>query len=557
MVHCPSCGAGLRFDIERQQMFCDHCQSLFDPQRITDSTYNDAKTENNFETYSYICPDCGAELMTNDKRDAIGFCPYCGGASMIFDRIRRDWKPDGVIPFAVTKEQCKQAYVKEVKRHLFVSRKYCKPELIESFRGIYMPYWSYEAALKGKFHITAESLKTGVVLGTVTSKTYSVTGTVDTALNGYTHDASIAFDDHLSEKLAPYDTTQQKPFNPSYLCGFYAETGDANVAEYNLLARQELLQHGCAVIAQDPQVAPKLPKHNLHFCKEATQLPLKITDSKQVLYPVWFMSYRRKDKITYATVNGQTGKVGADLPLSPLKIIIAALIGAAAVFGALCGVMTFLPSIKATAILTLCSLLMMAAVYTLQNAFGETVSKALHSDITSAGGKMKSKERLLLPDITGKLMPRYLFLVLVAVVTAVGYTTDGTYDKLQAMVMGALFILNAIPLVELHLIQARELSKIKHLQLSTESMLKSGILAEAKKLLTPLLVIRLAVYATTALHLTLAFFDLPSKTLYYALSGCVMAEMIGMCIPHIRFQTEIAKRRPPQFNKKGARYDEN
>ena len=175
MVHCPSCGAGLRFDIERQQMFCDHCQSLFDPQRITDSTYNDAKTENNFETYSYICPDCGAELMTNDKRDAIGFCPYCRGASMIFDRIRRDWKPDGVIPVAVTKEQCKQAYVKEVKRHLFVSRKYCKPELIESFRGIYMPYWSYEAALKGKFHITAESLKTGVVLGTVTSKTYSVT----------------------------------------------------------------------------------------------------------------------------------------------------------------------------------------------------------------------------------------------------------------------------------------------------------------------------------------------------------------------------------------------
>ena len=63
--------------------------------------------------------------------------------------------------------------------------------------------------------------------------------------------------------------------------------------------------------------------------------------------------------------------------------------------------------------------------------------------------------------------------------------------------------------------------------------------------------------AVVASWTALAFFDLPSKTLYYALSGCVMAEMIGMCIPHIRFQTEIAKRRPPQFNKKGARYDEN
>lgn len=124
MLHCPSCGAGLRFDIATQRAVCDHCQNSYDPQYINDNISNDAKTEKTFDSFAYVCPSCGAEILTSDKNDAIGFCPYCGGASMIFDKIRKVWKPDSVIPFSVTKEQCKEAYVKEVKRHLFVSRKY-------------------------------------------------------------------------------------------------------------------------------------------------------------------------------------------------------------------------------------------------------------------------------------------------------------------------------------------------------------------------------------------------------------------------------------------------
>ena len=36
----------------------------------------------------------------------------------------------------------------------------------------------------------------------------------------------------------------------------------------------------------------------------------------RTLYPVWFLSYRNRDRVAYATVNGQTGKVSADLPVS-------------------------------------------------------------------------------------------------------------------------------------------------------------------------------------------------------------------------------------------------
>ena len=55
MIQCPTCGAGLRFEIESQQMVCDYCHNHFDPTQITDnSTRDDAKTQPYFDSYVYI-----------------------------------------------------------------------------------------------------------------------------------------------------------------------------------------------------------------------------------------------------------------------------------------------------------------------------------------------------------------------------------------------------------------------------------------------------------------------------------------------------------------------
>ena len=134
MVYCPSCGAELRFDIESQQMICEHCRNGFNVENLQDNTSGDAKTQKYYESYAYLCPSCGAEVDTTDKNDAVGFCPYCKGSSMIFDKLRKEWCPKGIIPFKITKEQCKELYCKEVKKHIFVSKQYRDPALIEDFK---------------------------------------------------------------------------------------------------------------------------------------------------------------------------------------------------------------------------------------------------------------------------------------------------------------------------------------------------------------------------------------------------------------------------------------
>ena len=150
MIYCPSCGAELRFDIDSQLMICEYCKSSFDAKSLKDKISDDAKTQEYYESYAYVCPSCGAEVDTTDKNDAVGFCPYCGGSSMIFDKLRKEWCPEGIIPFRITKEQCKELYCKEVKKHIFVSKKYRDPELIDNFRGIYMPYVSFTGNIDGE-----------------------------------------------------------------------------------------------------------------------------------------------------------------------------------------------------------------------------------------------------------------------------------------------------------------------------------------------------------------------------------------------------------------------
>ena len=116
MISCSSCGGSLRFDIGSQKMLCDHCDSYFEVEQLSDDSNRDDARASSFDCYVYLCPSCGAEIMTTDKNDAIGFCQYCGEASLIFDKIRQEWKPDTIIPFQITKEQCKKAYRKEIGR---------------------------------------------------------------------------------------------------------------------------------------------------------------------------------------------------------------------------------------------------------------------------------------------------------------------------------------------------------------------------------------------------------------------------------------------------------
>jgi DNA-directed RNA polymerase subunit RPC12/RpoP len=392
MISCPGCGQGLRFDVESQQMHCDYCGAGFDPYSF-DSEKGGAKQEQSFDTFVWTCPSCGGQLETVDETDAMGFCPYCGGASLLADRIRKRWRPKSVIPFSVTKEQCKAAYLAAAKKRLFVSGRYKDPQLLESFRGIYMPYWTYRLRHRGTYYIPADTPQRREGDYLVTGH-YELEGEIDMESDGYAHDASSAFDDRISQNLEPFHPEARQPFAPGFLSGFYTIVGDKPREKLDAwveeAAKQDVLRK---LMEPDTALGLEMRAKKLTPQMGRAYAPSEILDAERCLYPVWFMSYRQGDQLTYAAVNGQTGKVFADFPTSLPKVL-AFGVGLAVLFFLL---LLFATSIQAGSAAMISAALYSGGLYFLENAFRDTTdqSRALLFSAPSQRYQDKTKWRVL------------------------------------------------------------------------------------------------------------------------------------------------------------------
>ena len=370
MLKCPSCASSLRFDIASQKLHCDYCSRSFEPD-LFDSVTKDAELQSDlaeskpgksglYETAVWVCPGCGAVLTYADDTDVTSVCAYCGSRNIMFERIRGERRPDSIVPFTVTKEDCIKKYRAHARR-AFLSPGYLrKKSQVESFRGIYMPYFDYYASFDEDITFDSETM-THSSGDTTYYEVDRHDAHVKGKVLGRSHDASIRFSDDISESLGGF--TGKRPFTPGYLAGFYAETDDAGVETHKPSSEEVRDKIRDAInkevligkIRSDPDMSVSIRKMyartfrlpekmlmpaNIGTAEQPDEEKIRIgsvskdsvtTKSKDVraertLYPVWFMSHRMKNgKLTYAAVNGSTGTVAADFPLSIPKVLLFAL----------------------------------------------------------------------------------------------------------------------------------------------------------------------------------------------------------------------------------------
>lgn len=350
MLECPGCGGNITFHIESQLMFCKYCDSYYDPYAIHKET--DAESVDYFETKVFACPQCGGEILGNHN-EAATFCTYCGSSTILSERISKEECPDYIIPFKKTKEDCKEAYRKAMKKAIFVPKAYKSEEFIDGFRGIYMPYWNYEFKMDGKVHLTAteEIQDDDYVLKNI----FQVNGDLDDTFRGDAYDASLNFYDDISTGLAPFDFHSHKPFSPSFLSGYYAECADVSKEVYLGDAMQLAQEATMDKIRNNYELVPykvaERPDGDMPF-------HTTLVKAARTLYPVWFMSYRNGDKVAYAAVNGQTGKVAADMPVDKKKYVGYSVLLAIPLFLILNLLFTFTPM----QVTTLCAVLLLVTL---------------------------------------------------------------------------------------------------------------------------------------------------------------------------------------------------
>ena len=307
-MKCPNCSGVLYYDIRNRNLKCRYCKSTF---QVDDYQMNNAAEENVFAGGKlYTCKHCGAELISaNDE--AVSYCSYCGSEAILEGQISGIKSPKYIVPFKISKTECKNIYKKALQKKAYVPSEFKDPEFIDRFRPFYIPYWMYKISFR-KDEFDMEGSKSYTSGRYDYYEEYKIRAKVDNdGVYGVPYDASRNFDDTIAESIAPFKARDIVDYKPGYLAGMYADSPNVDAETY----KDEVMEKATDMAYEDisksfGSIDLKLPR------KKDRQEFLQTTYESQdtIFLPVWFLTWKKNDRVAYAVVNGQTGKIHIDLP---------------------------------------------------------------------------------------------------------------------------------------------------------------------------------------------------------------------------------------------------
>lgn len=338
---CPGCGAAMVFDSNSQKLKCERCGNEYDVSEIELNQAPDMQGEDEpeFEMYEddaawkvdegsqeenepetmnmkvYHCQSCGAELMSDEFSSAV-MCSFCGNPSLVEDRLQGAYKPKYIIPFKIDREQAKSAYRSWVKKGPLTPSELATGATIEKISGLYVPFWIYNFNAESRMNIKATKVRTTRRGDTeyIYTDHYHVYRDVEADFVGIPTDASEKMDDEAMDKMEPYDYNELKPFSMPYLSGYLSERYNYTSAQMKERAAARVNRYITDITRQTVNGYSSVTIMN-------NQVRMNNTRTDYILMPVWMLNCKYKGKDFNFMLNGQTGKIVADRPISIAKTI--------------------------------------------------------------------------------------------------------------------------------------------------------------------------------------------------------------------------------------------
>jgi hypothetical protein len=245
--------------------------------------------------------------------------------------------PEFVIGFALTSEQAQEAF-----RNWLNENSWYHPgdlvatSVVDKLKGIYLPFWAFTMLARsqwqsqiGEHWYRTETYTTTDSKGNIETHTRQVQETEWWPLagrhhryySGYLVSGSRGLVQDQSLRIQPFNLPALKRYEPYFLAGWLAE-------EYSI-ARDEALAICQAEFQQQEErnIGAFLPGDTHRSLAAETQF--SNVSSDLCLLPIYILSYRYKDKLYRFLLNGQTGKMAGDKPVSGARIAIVVGIGLA------------------------------------------------------------------------------------------------------------------------------------------------------------------------------------------------------------------------------------
>ncbi len=310
---CPNCGADMAYDITRGQLHCDHCDHN-EPVSADQPAWMTGTVPAEEAPKKLACPNCGGVVQAGDKACA-AHCDFCGAPLVLTDRLQGEYRPDQIIPFRLDQNNAVSVFKKWCHNGMFAPSGFTSAKNIRNLKPIYVPYWLYN--FKTHVSLDAEATKLNVFVRGDTEYTetsfYDVNREMDFEYDAVPYDASEQLDDSMMAKVLPYSFDGLKPFAMQYLAGFVADQRDYTADELMPLVKHQV--SGYAVNQAQSTISGYSSVRVNH-----QEVTYNQEDKSYVYLPLWFINYPYHGKNYFFAMNGQTGKVVGEPPVSGAKI---------------------------------------------------------------------------------------------------------------------------------------------------------------------------------------------------------------------------------------------
>jgi hypothetical protein len=335
---CPDCGGEMEWNAGKQVFACPFCGFISKEQpggpdatgeirehdlEATINAVGDERRGYGTQSVHVKCTSCQAISVFEPGRVAQR-CAFCGSPSLVaYEETRDPITPESLLPVKLS-----EAQVRDLLKQWYASRWFApdalrRRALTDTLQGIYLPYWTFDARAYSQW--TAESgdhywdtelfsdangnRQTRQVQKT---RWYPSSGELNHFFDDDLVPGTVGVRIDLLRSVEPFPTDQLKAYDAAYVRGWVVERYQVDLRRASDTSRAAMDQ---AMYSMCGQQVPGDTYRNLNV-----DTRYDARTFKHILVPVWLVTYTLGARTFQTIVNGYTGRIAGDRPISWMKI---------------------------------------------------------------------------------------------------------------------------------------------------------------------------------------------------------------------------------------------
>ncbi|WP_084078050.1 hypothetical protein [Demequina sp. NBRC 110057] len=281
------------------------------------------------------CQGCGSEVVVDTGRTLEARCHWCRSILSINDKIPNGAVPDGIVPFAISKEDAIARIGQFAgKRKFFALKRFRAEFKPDNVLAVYLPYMTVDGNVTARFHGKGEvQTRRYTVQHGKTSTTYYDADVYDVVREFDLHIDDLIIEssatrsnidnrantNNIINSLLPYDVKNMVAFDSNYLGDATAEKRDLNIDDVTRKAHVQFLTMAREGIRDD------LMQYDRGVRWTHEDMDVHGSRWATVFLPVWLYSYAEKSDtgqvmVHYIAVNGRNGNVMGSVPINKARL---------------------------------------------------------------------------------------------------------------------------------------------------------------------------------------------------------------------------------------------